>query len=45
MVKELLEVNNFEKVYGERKVVDKLCFKVKNGEIIVLSENDGSFIG
>ena len=42
MVKELLEVNNFEKVYGERKVVDKLCFKVKNGEIIGLLGPNGA---
>ena len=42
MVKELPEVNNFEKVYGEREVVDKLCFKVKNGEIIGLLGPNGA---
>ncbi len=42
MGKELIEVSNFEKVYGERKVVDKLCFKVECGEIVGLLGPNGA---
>ena len=42
MKKNLVEVRNFEKNYGERKVVDNLSFKVAEGEIVGLLGLNGA---
>lgn len=42
MVNNLVEVRNFEKSYGERKVVDKLNFTVADGEIVGMLGPNGA---
>lgn len=42
MIEKLVEIKEFEKSYGERKVVDKLCFAIKAGEIIGLLGPNGA---
>lgn len=42
MKKNVVEVRNFEKNYGERKVVDNLSFKVAEGEIVGLLGPNGA---
>lgn len=42
MKKNLVEIKEFEKSYGERKVVDNLCFAIKEGEIIGLLGPNGA---
>ena len=42
MKKNVVEVRNFEKNYGERKVVDNLSFKIAEGEIVGLLGPNGA---
>ena len=38
MKENLVEIKEFEKSFGERKVVDKLCFAIKAGKLLDCSD-------